>query len=932
MAYIEPNSTLHLLSGINIDQDYNHTLFFQSRDEQARFFLSKAKKSCQNLTYTRKGRGVLRIDCVPEEVYGCNYMMYKNTAFNPKDIDRWIYAFVNRVEYVNNKCAEVYFTVDRMQTWMFDYVLGDCLVEREHTLSDVVGEYITPEDVSPFDMTICYENGTFDKREYSTFAAVVALKRLLTQAYSEYDVLIPGLTVDWTPVRSIGQSTGDVYFYLCSGLNTPITDTDHYLTSFTDLSNAYTGDAPWLNPTLTDFLSGIAKGKFWGKGYGDVLEGKTTVDDIIDVYIFPLSFFETNNVVLRYSVSDAIPVYSKQDIGLNIPTVFKYDSGDEYSPRNAKLFTSPFCYITAATINGDNCQFKYELFGDPPSGQKYQFRIQTPLVGDSVCLLSPRFYHGQANYFLSTLPLQYPMKTFYQSSNVADYLRNNSLSILTSALTASVGLIGGATEFAALEHARQGYLSNIDELLATTQQGRYVGKKKRAQYQKQINANVAEINKINEQEDEIDLASSSSSLIGHSLNILQAAKCSNKIYGGTSTGNADAAMGRCGYFIYSAIPLIESAKQIDDYFDRFGYKLLTTHRPYVDCAKTKDISKSSLRKYWNYIKTVDCVVHHANNNSIEVGYSAEDESIIASIYNKGITFWFDNDIIGEYNSYRGGNSIFNPSPVPPAPTPEPFPDNVLSGIDISRFQSSCNPYNPDTVYGVMDVETLMLTGNGPQFCIARAGGSDGADGTIFKDPVFEDGVLDNGNGFSGYASQLIYAKGDKPQIKVGIYWATGAESVEEIQNEMSYLYDMLNRNNLIPEIVDLGIFLDLELARTLNTGAANCDAIYRAFAEIVSGWGYTPWLYTFRSALQNNFISSAYYDGTFKVAISAPYNEDINYTGTPPTNAINDVSSGAYTFIPETRGIWQYGKSNRWVDYNGAYMDGDYFYWKGVSQ
>ena len=51
------------------------------------------------------------------------------------------------MEYVNNITSEIVYEIDVMQTWAFDYQLGQCFVDREHSATDVFGENTVPESL-----------------------------------------------------------------------------------------------------------------------------------------------------------------------------------------------------------------------------------------------------------------------------------------------------------------------------------------------------------------------------------------------------------------------------------------------------------------------------------------------------------------------------------------------------------------------------------------------------------------------------------------------------------------------------------------------------------------------------------------------------------------------------------------------------------------
>lgn len=139
--YIEPNTTIYIIKNCPLDPTYDHTIFWNSKQEQTNYFQGIKKFTLTNQTYQRVKKGTIRVGIKAEELYDCNYVMFQNTAFG----DKWFYAFINSVEYVNNITSEISFLLDVMQTWFFDYELDMCYVDREHSLTDKIGDNTVPE-------------------------------------------------------------------------------------------------------------------------------------------------------------------------------------------------------------------------------------------------------------------------------------------------------------------------------------------------------------------------------------------------------------------------------------------------------------------------------------------------------------------------------------------------------------------------------------------------------------------------------------------------------------------------------------------------------------------------------------------------------------------------------------------------------------------
>ena len=137
-------TTLRMLSGVPLDKSYEHTIYWESKTAQEYGFFSKVKKSYSDLSYQRVGKGQIRIQENVGELYSCNYMMFKNPSFGNK----WFYAFVDKIEYVNDVTTDVFYTIDNLQSWWGSWKPDACWIERQTPGADIVGENLQPEPVA----------------------------------------------------------------------------------------------------------------------------------------------------------------------------------------------------------------------------------------------------------------------------------------------------------------------------------------------------------------------------------------------------------------------------------------------------------------------------------------------------------------------------------------------------------------------------------------------------------------------------------------------------------------------------------------------------------------------------------------------------------------------------------------------------------------
>lgn len=167
--YVEPNTNIRILRNVPLDTTYEHTLYFDKYADQSTYFYKLEKYNLEKYTYQRVKKGVARVGINADNLYDCNYMMFQNTAYGNK----WFYAFITAVEFVNNECAEIYFEIDVMQTWFFDYKLDMCFVEREHSSTDNIGDNIAPEPLATGEYVFNNYTSISDMRNLAVCIAIV---------------------------------------------------------------------------------------------------------------------------------------------------------------------------------------------------------------------------------------------------------------------------------------------------------------------------------------------------------------------------------------------------------------------------------------------------------------------------------------------------------------------------------------------------------------------------------------------------------------------------------------------------------------------------------------------------------------------------------------------------------------------------------------
>lgn len=307
MFYIEPNTRIEFLRGVPLDPGYENTLYFDTLAQQDAYFYGKLALAINRASYQREERGWLKVSWSAAEndnpviatLYDISYMRFRNSNFENK----WFYAFVDNVDYVNNNTVRVRYHIDVMQTWAFDYVFNQCMIEREHTETDYIGENTIPENFELGDYI-------FDNAQEFNYepTAVVVTAGDFGGTYGS-GVVVPGLSTK-------GDWFSGVHFY-------PF-----------PLHVQQQVDA--LNQMLED-------------AYTD----RDKLNTIIAVFVMPNSF-----------ITPQFPPQEFTESVITASQVGGYMLGD-YPCRNAKLLTYPYNLLYVTNYQGGHMELHFEYFSDP---------------------------------------------------------------------------------------------------------------------------------------------------------------------------------------------------------------------------------------------------------------------------------------------------------------------------------------------------------------------------------------------------------------------------------------------------------------------------------------------------------------------------------------------------------------------------------------
>ena len=123
----EPRGSIYLIANSPLNSSYEHTIDFKSPSEQESYWGSLVKYRLNDYSYVRRDKRYIKCSKTFEELDGINYLMYRS-----REDSKWYYCFVVDREYINDECTAIYFDIDVLQTFMFDYSFKPTYISQGH--------------------------------------------------------------------------------------------------------------------------------------------------------------------------------------------------------------------------------------------------------------------------------------------------------------------------------------------------------------------------------------------------------------------------------------------------------------------------------------------------------------------------------------------------------------------------------------------------------------------------------------------------------------------------------------------------------------------------------------------------------------------------------------------------------------------------------
>lgn len=381
-----PDTTVHFCS-TPFDARNQHVIRFASTTAQEAYFLGKVVFTKENLTYQRKDSAI-RVPATMDEMDTVNYVMYQNKNFE----DRWFYAFITKIEYVNPEMTLAYIETDIYQTWLFDVTLARSFVVREHVATDTFGAYVTPENLA-------FDDPLYD---YITDAGLTDLAIIVTMNVTA--------GAPWTPIVGTLQdgiySSYAYYYYNATAAGALA------LSTMLNAADAAGKSAAVIAVTM------VSKAMILGAPYTDGT---------------------------RLASNIATAVNKRVTITIKNSGTFEDILGNVYTPKNKKCYTYPYSYLMVTNNAGSEAKYRFEWLTTAITSD---FLIKGDINPNPSLICAPENYRGQSsqpNYADNVTLNGYPFCA-WNSDVYKNWLAQNGIGLGLGAVGAGVGLaVGVAT-------------------------------------------------------------------------------------------------------------------------------------------------------------------------------------------------------------------------------------------------------------------------------------------------------------------------------------------------------------------------------------------------------------------------------------------------------------------------------------------------------
>lgn len=570
---------LRLIKGISFDDEYRDVILFNTRDEQTAYFTQKAGVEFDAHSYQRAESNYVKVTKPYKDMVGYCYLMFRNADHE----DRWWYAFVDEIVYVNEQTTGVRFHIDIMQSHMFDYTIGKSFVVREHSKTDKPGDNIVPENIyfGEYEYDLIDDQLEVDasKCPFGFSGTLSADDMMLVIAYNPaiFDIAKFGISGDYVWSENLYGGVYQGLRFVCLPFTTKMSS---------DVIEELVG---LLDTIITLY---------------DVV----TVGGVISAFMMPIIFLPEKGEVTWEN--------KRHGVGFDAPTGFA-----NHSLKNNKLLTYPYVALNATNGRNEGVDYAYEYF----INRGPYFFYEGSLSLNPSCLCYPVGYKGKTFAVEDGLTIDsYPIASWGQdglSEWVSNHMFQTALGVGLSVATS------GASAYASLANNAVASAKYYDPNLSTKEAKALVGNMKDRGAALADSAGTSHAS-----------ATVRSELVSSAIGILPQIAATPKSTNGVNAhdlifGNPS---GKSIKFRRKHIRT-EYVKKLDAYFTRFGYAT-NEHkvpdiksRPYWNYLQLEDAHITNIKCPMNAINKIKEVLERGvtfwRPNATIGDYDNQDNSV-----------------------------------------------------------------------------------------------------------------------------------------------------------------------------------------------------------------------------------------------------------------------------------------------------------------
>ena len=604
------DSELYLLKNVELDADSEHTIDFDDATQQYNYFYSKIDRTLLNtddnadFAYIREQKAI-NVAFNIDDLFGVNYLMYNNDK-------KWYYAYIIRKEFVSPETTKLHIKLDTYQTFMFDFELDECFVEREHQdRYEIVdnttdcrplynleseqlnkGDEYIAETIEDLDNPILASNGDVFTNNSSIYWLCVITSDPLNVVSGWFAPNNRGITnIKPTLVNNVPSNAYTYYIPFTKSVG--LSDFAESATGFHIGSNVNNSEINAICQNPLVISASIVRQppfniKYSTSGHYYYLDYKEDINIECYAYIGFINDKLTENSNYRgavffieqtprnYAESQPLLTYNfNRLINKNELNIFNYKDAT-FEP---KLNTNEFKFIKISYGSKIEQEFKLEDFSNY---NELSFKFLPPTNVNGGCMIVPIDYQGQEINYKKSITIN---SAFTDLPLVQDawkqYMANNKNSLMSGFVTNSINTV-----------------ASIGVGLATGGLGFAVAGVQALNHAGEVANKMAQIKDLKNAPDKINKTALDTFLDFETLGL------------------------KVKLYIYSIKNQFKN--KIFNYLYHYGYKCNDFKKPNVRS-----------RYYFNYIKTIDA--------NIKSNISNEYITEIKALFDKGITIWHYRD-------------------------------------------------------------------------------------------------------------------------------------------------------------------------------------------------------------------------------------------------------------------------------------------------